>query len=260
RVVALARSAFATHVTVPSWAALSMPGNMSIEAAATVPVAFVTAYYALVTLARVEREEWVLIHGGAGGVGLAALQIARWRGARVIGTAGSQEKRDLLRILGAEHVLDSRSTAFVDDVRAITPEGVDVVLNSLSGEAMELGIGLVKPFGRFLELGKRDYLANTHVGLRPFRRNVSYFGIDLDQLLKQRPDLGSDILKQCAALLEQRVLSPLPFCRFPASEVVDAFRLMQQSRHVGKIVVAPPQFENMPHRSGASFVVDPDKT
>ena len=127
----------------------------------------------------------MLIHGGAGGVGMAAIQIAQSRGARIIATAGSQAKRDLLKALGIDHVLDSRSTTFVDEVRRITGEGVDVVLNSLAGEAMERSIACLRAFGRFVELGKRDYVTNTHIGLRPFRKNLSYFGVDLDQLIVQ---------------------------------------------------------------------------
>jgi NADPH:quinone reductase-like Zn-dependent oxidoreductase len=174
RVLAFARSAFATHVCVPAAVVARIPEGVATETAATIPVAFLTAYYGLISLARLRRGEWVLIHGGAGGVGLAALDIARWRGARVIATAGSPEKRDLVRALGAEHVLDSRSGAFVDDVLRITKDkGVAVVLNSLSGEAMERSISILEPFGRFVELGKRDYVANTHIGLRPFRRNLS---------------------------------------------------------------------------------------
>jgi NADPH:quinone reductase-like Zn-dependent oxidoreductase len=262
RVVALARSAFATHVTVPAWAIALAPSNISVEAAAAIPVAFVTAHYALVTLARVRRNEWVLIHGGAGSVGLAALQIAQWRGARVIATAGSDEKRDLLSTLGVDHVLDSRTTSFVDDIREVAPEGVDVVLNSLSGEAMERGIGALRPFGRFLELGKRDYVANTHVGLRPFRRNLTYYGIDLDQLLRERRDLASKLFRKCADLFARNIFSPLPYCRFPATEVVDAFRLMQQSGHVGKIIVTPAiAAPGIAHRGGATgFAPDPVKT
>ncbi|MFD0938428.1 SDR family NAD(P)-dependent oxidoreductase, partial [Methylobacterium trifolii] len=190
---------------------------------------------------RLRRGEWVLVHGGAGGVGLAALQIARMKGARVIATAGSREKRALVKALGAEHVLDSRSLAFVDDVRAITGDGVDVVLNSLFGEAMERSLNALKPFGRFIELGKRDYVANTHIGLRPFRRNLSYFGVDLDQVLQHQGEDGARMFREVMALFTEGGLKPLPYQPFTADETSDAFRLMQQSGHVGKIVIAPPK-------------------
>ena len=123
RVMAFAKSAFATHVTTPAAVVATISDDMAMETAATIPVAFLTAYHGLMICARLKPGEWVLIHGGAGGVGLAAIQIARWRGARVIATAGSPERRALLASLGAEHVFDSRSGAFVEDVRRVTDRG-----------------------------------------------------------------------------------------------------------------------------------------
>jgi NADPH:quinone reductase-like Zn-dependent oxidoreductase/short-subunit dehydrogenase/acyl carrier protein len=241
RVVAFASGAFASRVVVPEAAVAPLPARLSFEAGATIPVAFFTSYYALHHLARLTRGEWLLVHGGAGGVGLAALQIARWRGARTIATAGSDEKRDFLRMLGADHVLSSRNLDFVDDVRAITGgEGVDVVLNSLAGEAMERSFQVVRPFGRFLELGKRDYYANARIGLRPFRRNLSYYGIDVDQLLAHRRPVAERLFHEIVQLFERGVFSPLPYRTVGSDEVREAFRLMQQSLHVGKIVITPP--------------------
>ncbi|MGX7703234.1 SDR family NAD(P)-dependent oxidoreductase [Methylobacterium sp. Gmos1] len=259
RVVAFAQSGFSTYIVVPEMVVAAAPEGLSSEAAATTPVAFLTAYYGLVTLARLKAGEWVLVHGGAGGVGLAALQIARMRGARVIATAGSNEKRALVKALGAEHVLDSRSLAFVDDIRRITGDGVDVVLNSLFGEAMERSLNALKPFGRFVELGKRDYVANTHIGLRPFRRNLSYFGVDLDQLLQFQPDEGKRLFREVMALFTDGSLKALPYQPFAAEEVSDAFRLMQQSGHVGKIVIAPPKAGSIPAETTKPFVVAPDR-
>jgi acyl transferase domain-containing protein/NADPH:quinone reductase-like Zn-dependent oxidoreductase/acyl carrier protein len=259
-VVAFAQSGFATHVIVPETVVAPAPQGVSLEAAATTPVAFLTAHYGLVTLANLKAGEWVLVHGGAGGVGLAALQIALLRGARVIATAGSNEKRALVKALGAEHVLDSRSLAFVDDVRRITGDGVDVVLNSLSGEAMERSLNALKPFGRFVELGKRDYVANTHIGLRPFRRNLSYFGVDLDQLLQFRPEEGQRLFREVMGLFSDGSLKPLPYQPFAAEEVSDAFRLMQQSGHVGKIVIAPPKAGSVPAEIRKPFVVAADRS
>jgi phthiocerol/phenolphthiocerol synthesis type-I polyketide synthase C len=240
RVSALASSAFATHVTVPAALAAKLPDGLSFEAGATIPVAFLTAHYALVWQARLERGEWVLIHGGAGAVGMAAIQIAQACGAQIIATAGSQAKRDLLRGLDVAHVLDSRSGGFVDDVRAITGDGVDVVLNSLAGDAMERSIACLRPFGRFLELGKRDYVGNTHIGLRPFRRNLTYFGVDLDQLMLDRRNVGPKLFDELMRLFDEGTLTPLPHSVFAANEVAEAFHLMQHSGHIGKIVVRPP--------------------
>lgn len=255
RVITFAPACFASHVKVDESGCAPMPSTVSPEEAATIPVTFLTAYYALVHLARLSEGETVLIHGGAGGVGLAALQIARWRGAKIITTAGSPEKRNVLKLLGADVVLDSRSLSFVDAVMKETDgEGVDVVLNSLFGEAMERSIDVLKPFGRFLELGKRDYYGNTRIGLRPFRQNLTYFGIDADQLLTRQPQLAVDLFTRLGELFESRTLSPLPYRVFEADQVVDAFRLMQQAGHIGKIVLRPPEVpENLPETPHLAF-------
>src|SRR5690625_3267503 len=241
RVLAFAPACFSSHVIVSTRAVAPIPGDLSLEEAATIPSTFFTAYYALVHLAQIEAGERVLLHGGAGGVGLAALQIAKWRGAEVFATSGSPEKRALLRLLGADHVLDSRSLEFADQILTLTGgEGVDVVLNSLAGEAMERSLQLLRPFGRFLELGKRDFYGGTRLGLRPFRQNISFYGIDADQLLTRRPQLAGRLFREMVELFREGELRPLPYRRFDYREVVQAFRLMQQSGHIGKIVVSTP--------------------
>ena len=259
RVMAFAKNAFSTHVTTPAVVVAAIPNGLSYETAATIPVAFLTAYHALMICARLKPNEWVLIHGGAGGVGLAAIQIARWRGARIIATAGSAERRTLLTSLGAEHVFDSRSGAFAEDIRRVTGEGVAVVVNSLSGEAMERSIGVLRPFGRFVELGKRDYVANTHIGLRPFRRNLSYFGVDLDQLLIDEPATSKLLMRSVMRMFASGELAPLPYRAFDASETVEAFRLMQQSGHIGKLVVRPPKLSEISARQRRTFQISSDK-
>ena len=262
-VLGLCGGAFATHAVVDAAHVARVPSGLSCESAATLPVAFLTAYYGLVSCAGLQRGEWVLIHGGAGGVGLAALQIVLWRGARAIVTAGSPEKRALTLALGAEYAFDSRSGGFVDDVMRVTGgRGVSVALNSLSGEAMERSLGLLQPFGRFVELGKRDYLANTAVGLRPFRRNLSYFGIDLDQLLSARPDVSRRLFESVLALFAAGDLRPLPYTVFARDDVVEAMRLMQQSGHIGKILVRPPLARDirLPPRPAEAFAADPERT
>ncbi len=238
RVVGFGPACFANYVVTHASAATRIPRGLSNKAAATIPSTFLTSYYALHYLAKLSKGERVLIHGAAGGVGLAAIQIARWCGAEVFATAGSDAKRDYLRMLGVPHVLDSRTLDFADDILQLTNgEGVDVVLNSLSGEAITRNLRVLKPFGRFLELGKRDFYENTRIGLRPFRQNISYFGIDADQLLKYRPALTQQLFSEVMDLFESGTLSALPYTRFEAHEIVDAFRFMQQSKQIGKVVV-----------------------
>ena len=178
---------------------------------------------------------------------------------RIIATAGSPERRALLAALGAEHVFDSRSGAFVEDVRRVTGEGVAIVLNSLAGEAMERSIGVLRPFGRFVELGKRDYVANTHIGLRPFRRNLSYFGVDLDQLLIDEPATSKLLMRSVMRLFASGDLTPLPYRVFDATETVEAFRVMQGSGHIGKLVVRPPRAADVCVRQRRAFQIAPEK-
>ena len=237
-VMGFGAACFASRVVTSANAITHKPALWSYEAAATVPTVFFTVYYALKQLADVRVGERVLIHGGAGGVGIAAIQLATYLGAEVFVTAGSAEKRDFVRLLGADHVFDSRSLDFADEILALTGgEGVDVVLNSLAGEAMRRNLRVLRPFGRFLELGKRDFFENTSVGLRPFKDNISYFGIDADQLLIARPEMATRLFGEVMALFHAGALTPLPFRAFGADRVVDAFRTMQQSRHIGKVVL-----------------------
>ncbi|WP_445344462.1 KR domain-containing protein [Aliirhizobium terrae] len=241
RVMGIGPAAFSTHVRVRRDGVTKFPDRLDFAAAATVPVAFLTAYYAMVQLGHIEPGETILIHGAAGGVGLAALQIAKLKGATVIATAGTIEKRRFLETVGADHIFDSRSLDFVSRVRAVTNgEGVDLVLNSLFSEAMERSLELVKPFGRFLELGKRDYYSDRKIGLRPFRRNISYFGIDADQLLVNLPAVTKKIFTQIGELFQNGELSPLPYRAFGFDEIGSAFRLMQNAGQIGKIVIEPP--------------------
>jgi NADPH:quinone reductase-like Zn-dependent oxidoreductase/acyl carrier protein len=171
-------------------------------------------------------------------VGIAAIQIAKHLGAEVFATAGTSEKRDFVTLLGADHVADSRSLAFADEImRATGGAGVDVVLNSLAGESMRRNLRLLRPFGRMVELGKRDFYENSRLGLRPFRNNISYFGIDADQLIAHRPETAERVLRQLMGLFADGILHPLPHRSFDASDVELAFRQMQASRHIGKIVV-----------------------
>ena len=253
RVFGFGPSCFANRVVTKATTISHIPASLSYEAAATIPSVFFTVYYSLQHLAGLQKGEKVLIHGAAGGIGIAAIQLAKSIGAEVYATAGSGRKRDFLRLLGADHIYDSRSLAFAEEILAQTNgKGVDVVLNSLAGEAINRNLQVLKPFGRFLELGKRDFYENTKIGLRPFRNNISYFGIDTDQLMLERPDLTSKLFSEVMELFSEGILHPLPYHIFEAENIVDAFRYMQQARHIGKIVVT--------YRNGIKRVAQPFQT
>lgn len=239
-VMGFAPKAFATHVTAPASGFRAVPKQIDAIAAAGLPVAFLTAWYALVEQARLREGETVLIHGAAGGVGLAALQIARAIGARIIATVSTPDKEALARLYGAEIVYNSRTLAFAEKIRAELG-GVDVVLNSLNGDAMRASIRCLKPFGRFVELGKRDYMENTEISLRPFKRNLTYYGVDIDQLFAHAPETVERGLRHLVEGMNDGRYSALPCRSFAHGAVEDAFRLMQAAGHVGKIIVrAPP--------------------
>nr|WP_264319184.1 SDR family NAD(P)-dependent oxidoreductase [Acidithiobacillus montserratensis] len=237
-VMGFAPASFSSRILTPENAVTAIPDGLSMAAAATIPTVFLTAWYALHTLAQLQPGEKVLIHGAAGGVGIAAIQIARHLGADIYATAGSPQKRDFLRLLGIRHIYDSRQLDFAEEIlRDTDGTGVDVLLNSLYGEAVLRNLQILKPFGRFLELGKRDFYENNRIGLRPFRNNLSYFGIDADQLLKGRPALTRQLFAEIMALFQDGVFYSLPATTFPAARVVDAFRHMQQARQIGKVVM-----------------------
>jgi phthiocerol/phenolphthiocerol synthesis type-I polyketide synthase C len=265
RVFGFAPSSFSDLLSTRAGAVSHIPLGMSFEAAATIPSTFYTAYYSLHTLARLREGEKVLIHGAAGGVGLAAIQVAKWCGAEIYATAGSDEKRDFLRLLGVDHIFDSRSLAFGDQILQLTGgHGVDVVLNSLAGEAINRNLRILRPFGRFLELGKRDFYENTRIGLRPLRNNISYFAIDADQLMCERPDLTRELLAEVMQLFREHVFHPLPYQTFDAADVIDAFRHMQQARQIGKIIVTYgngiPEADRPSAGSARRLTLSPDAT
>ncbi len=250
-VVGFGPASFSDRLIASRQAVAPIPGELSFAAAATIPTTFFTVYYALKHLARLAPGEKVLIHGAAGGVGIAAIQVAQWLGAEVHATVGSAEKRDFLRLLGVEHLYDSRALTFAEEILEITGgRGVDVVLNSLAGEAIHQNLRALRPFGRFLELGKRDFYENTQIGLRPFRNNLSYFGIDSDQLMKELPELTGELFSEMMTLFADGTFTPLPYTAFSSQQAIDAFRYMQQARQIGKVVVTHDQpLQAAPRRS-----------
>ncbi len=239
RVMAPARGSMRSSIAVAADAVIPMPARVDFAGAATIPSAFLTAYYALVTVAAMKRGERVLIHNATGGVGLAAIQIARWRGAEIFATAGSEEKRRYLAKLGIRHVMNSRTLEFVEDVRSATGgEGVDVVLNAIAGPAIELGISLLRPMGCFIEIGKRDVYMDSAIGLKALRRNVSLHVVDLANLDERGRAVVADVFKNLSRLFAAGTLKPLPAKIFPAAKAAEAFQFMAQARHIGKVVIA----------------------
>ncbi|MEU2512373.1 SDR family NAD(P)-dependent oxidoreductase [Streptomyces syringium] len=245
RVYAMSHGALRSHLTIDHRCAGPIPHGMGFVEAATLPIAFLTAEYALGHAARLAPGQTVLIHAAAGGVGLAAVQYAQRAGAHVIATAGTPHKRNFLHMLGIEHVADSRSLGFAEQVRAATGgQGVDVVLNSLSGEAVSRSLELLKPGGRFIELGIRDFHTNERLLLRPFLRALSFSAVELATTVLSEPREVERHFSRVVEAVTAGALRPLPHWVRPAGDAEQAFTLMRHSRHIGKLVLTlddPPQ-------------------
>jgi NADPH:quinone reductase-like Zn-dependent oxidoreductase/acyl carrier protein len=235
-VIAAANASLASHVLAPAAFVARKPAHLSFEEAATLPVAFLTAHFALHHTARLQRGEKVLVHSASGGVGLAAIQIAHRLGAEIFATAGTEEKREFLRQMGIKHVWDSRSLSFADGILEATQgRGVDVVLNSLSGDALVKSLDVLATYGRFLEIGKRDIYADTRIGLKPFRKQITMAAIDM---VAQPPQLIYSLFEQLMRDAQDGTLKPLPHRSFSIVNTAAAFRYMAQAKHVGKVVIA----------------------
>jgi myxalamid-type polyketide synthase MxaB len=237
-VVALVPDSFGAYAVADARLAAPKPGGLSFEEAATVPVTFLTAVWALERAARVGAGDRVLIHAAAGGVGLAAIQLARRAGAEVFATA-SPSKHGFLASLGVRHVFNSRTLDFADQIRERTGgRGVDVVLNSLAGEFIDGGLSVLAPEGRFVEIGRLGIWSPEQVAAR--RPDVAYHVFDLGRTSREEPEWVSRTLRQLVAELESGDLEPLPHEAFAVADAVRAFRRMEQARHRGKIVLSQP--------------------
>ncbi len=254
-VMALTPRGFCSRVNTSALLAWKRPAGMTLAEAASIPVAFQTAYYALHNVAAMQKGERILIHAGAGGVGLAAIQVAQAAGAEIFATAGTPAKRDLLRGLGVPHVMDSRSLAFADEVRAATGgEGIDIVLNSLAGEFVPRSLELLRRGGRFVELGKTDLWDQARAAaVNPHAR---YGAIYLGDLCISAPQVVRDIFVRIMAQFDGGVLRPLVTRSFAIDEAQVAFRYMAQARHVGKVVVEHHRAADRPMiRTDGAYVV-----
>ncbi|MDQ1834738.1 type I polyketide synthase [Massilia scottii] len=235
RVMCAGHSCLAEHVIMPQRVVAKMPPTLGFRQAAGVPVAFTTAWIALRHAANLKRGERILIHSAAGGVGMAALQIALHLGAEVWVTAGTEEKRQLLLGMGAKGAANSRSREFGEAFRReLGDSPFDVVLNALAGELLEESVSLLAPQGRFLELGLRDILQNWKLGLSIFAEGGSFHAVQAGADHPAYRQAWAEVVD----LLAQEALRPLPTRTYPASEIGEAFRFMAQGRHVGKIVIA----------------------
>lgn len=203
-----------------------------------IAVPFITAWHALVDKADLSEGETVLIHNGTGGVGLAAIQIAKKLNAKIITTTSTEEKKAHLRAEGVEHILYSRSLDYVKDVMDITDgKGVDVVLNAISGESLVQSFELLADYGRFIEIGKKDIVQNNSLPMQTFNRNVSFCHIDIDQMFLQKPKRTRQLFHTFYTKFQDEGYKPIPVTSFPAKDIKEAFRFINKSKHIGKVTL-----------------------
>src|SRR5262249_50654204 len=237
-VIAITTGAFASFATASVDLVTPKPRAMTFEEGASVPLAFLTAHYALHRVGRISSGERVLIHAAAGGVGLAAVQLAQQAGAEIFATAGTEEKRAFLRRQGVRHVFDSRSLDFATAVRDLTrSEGIDVVLNSLTGDAIAMSLALLRTNGRFVEIGKSEILAAQQVAaINPLPQYPAFV---LAKKLAQPPAAIRPLWMELMTAFDAGRLQPSPVRVFALEDAVEAFRYMARARHIGKIVLVP---------------------
>lgn len=269
RVCAWYATAYANHARARASNTSCIPSSMSFVTAASMPVIFLTAYYGLVEIASLQKGQTVLIHSAAGGVGQAAIQIAQHLGANIFATVGSLSKRqELVEKLGIpeNQIFSNRSRAFKKGLLRMTGgEGVDVVLNSLSGEALLDSWDCIAKFGTFIEIGKSDIYRNSKLGMKPFERNVKFASLDLVGLADHRPETMRAVFGKIMSMFESGILVPVqPVTTMAITDIEDAFRLIQSRKHTGKVVLTvenetmvkalPPPNETM-HLEGSSTYV-----
>ncbi len=249
-----ANGCWSTFVTCDANLAVKLPAGLTDAQAAATTTVYATAWYGLHDLARIRRGDRVLIHSATGGVGQAAIAIARTVGAEVFATAGSEQRRQLLRDMGIEHVYDSRSTEFADAIRRDTDGyGVDIVLNSVTGAAQRAGLELLALGGRFVELGKRDIYGDTKLGLFPFRRNLAFYGVDLALMSVSHPHQVKSLLKNVYGLTADGSLPMPESTHYPLADAATAIRVVGGAQHTGKVVL------DIPRGGHSSVVVPPEQ-
>ncbi|KAJ3951746.1 hypothetical protein N0V92_011836 [Colletotrichum tropicale] len=232
-----------TRTRAPQDLVAKIPDSMSFEEAASIPVVFVTAYFCLYEVARLKAGETILVHAAAGGTGQAVIQLAKHLGAEVYATVSSREKMQLLMDeygLAEDHIFSSRDLSFASGIMRMTDgKGVDVIVNSLSGEALRASFGCIAMFGRFIEIGKRDIMANSKIDMLPFSRCATFTAVDLSQIATLARPLTSRIMR---SVVDLHAAGKLHACRplnvYSFGRIEEAFRILQQGKHMGKVILA----------------------
>ncbi|KAJ5953151.1 Acyl transferase/acyl hydrolase/lysophospholipase [Penicillium verhagenii] len=243
RVMFIARGAFGTQVVISENLCEIIPDGLSFEDAAAMPCVFGTSIHSLFSVGNLKKGQSVMIHSACGGIGISAIQLAQMAGAEIYTTVSNEEKvKYLMETFGIprHRIFNSRNTSFVEDVmRETNGEGVDLALNSLSGELLHATWQCIAPFGKMVEIGKRDLVGSGKLDMKTFVDNRSYCCVDLDQICFTRAKMAKELLKEIVKLTRERHINPIrPIKVFASDAILDAFRYMQQGVHLGKIVVS----------------------
>ncbi|KAG9239333.1 hypothetical protein BJ875DRAFT_491623 [Amylocarpus encephaloides] len=243
-----------------------IPDNMSFEVAASLPCIYTTAYYALFDVARLQRGESILIHAAAGGLGQAAIILSQHIGAEIFVTVSTDAKKQFLIEkygIADDHVFNSRDLSFAKGIKRMTARGVNVVLNSLAGEALRQTWLCVAPFGRFIEVGKRDIVGNTGLDMSPFMDNITFSGLNMLSVYRDNIPLFARIIADMMRLLSQGIIKPVePLRIMDYSQIEEAFRIMQMGKHIGKMVLraGPEDLVPIVPQKSRPFHLSPDAT
>ncbi|TVY26941.1 Fumagillin dodecapentaenoate synthase [Lachnellula hyalina] len=239
RVAVVAQATFANRVQCPVQYVHHIPNSLSFEEAATVPIAYLTSMYCLLNVGNLQKGQSILIHAAAGGVGIACIYLAKYIGAEIYVTVGSDEKRSFLKEtfgLHDDRIFSSRTTDFARKIKAsMQNKGIDLIINSLTGELLDESWRICADSGTMVEIGNKDILDRQYLSMEPFDRNCSYRSVAIQKL---SPSTVTSLLSRCFDLLSGGHIKPInPVTRFGFDRIPEAFAHMRDGRHIGKVVI-----------------------
>jgi NADPH:quinone reductase-like Zn-dependent oxidoreductase/NAD(P)-dependent dehydrogenase (short-subunit alcohol dehydrogenase family) len=264
RVAGYSFGTFANQIHDRGSAVQKIPDDMSFDVAAALPVVYSTAYYSIHYIARLSKHDTILVHAASGGLDQAIIELSRHIGAEIFATVGSLEKKEFLMSrfgMPSDHILFSRDGSFHKDLLRMTDgKGVDVIMNSVAGEMLRLTWQCIASFGRFVELGSRDYTINSRLEMAPFARNVTFAAVNLVGLRRERPQIAANVWSDVMDLFRaKQAQPPSPIVTYGISEVETVLRTMQTGKHMGKLVIVPQPGERVrvvPRSDESLFQVD----
>lgn len=238
RVIAMTHgSAFAEYSLAPVTSVFSMPEKMSFEEAAAMPIVYHTSYFALTHRTQVLAGEWLLVHAGASGVGMSAIQIGKALGARVIATAGSADKLEFAKQQGADHLLDYNDETWVDRVKELTGRGADIIYDPVGADVFDLSTKCIAPEGRLLVIGFAGGRIPTIAANRVLLKNMSLVGVLWGGYVKEHPEYSMPTHAALMKMYEAGQIRPAVGASYPLGELPRALRDLASRKVMGKAVV-----------------------